>query len=418
MVKRGYGRWRAAAIGAGAAVVARGARYAVKRVRRYMKSRPTVGRKRKMNMSKPRIAKKSRGFGRKRFGGLPNYLNQGPGNELYQWKRTARIQRPTLKKFLYPTTISRQDRFQGLTNFDTNGGYARLSYHTSIGENDPRWLPMAIFDLTSFNNDGAVPPYSNVGYKLGWQNSGFGADYARSSIRGQVPDGDATTNTWTITSGTDNGIYNNISKVYLKWIDIRLNLYGARKRTTKFEAQLVQFSNDFGNLHMGPLDNPAGKNNISYMERPLLFNNLQISTHKPEKMRVLKKWKWTVGPTTSIDLNTTTGKIQEAKIFLKMNKAINLDYSVGNNAVHVDVGDGADYDVDTTTRHRDPKPPSRVYLLLKAFCPALTSLPSAALWDKTLAEGSISNPFGGTALNNADEPSFDFMIRRKYYCDK
>lgn len=407
------GRWRAMAAGAGLAVAARAARYVARRARKFIKSRKTIGRKRRMNISRPRPAKKMRGIKRKMLLGASNYLNQGPGNELYKWKRTSRIQRPTLKKFLYPTTITRQDRFQGLTNFDTDGGYSRLSYLKADTDDPKRYLPIAIFDLTSFTNMNQAPP---VAYHLGWASGTGGADYIRGPITGQTGGSTLSTPTWTTTDG--DGFATEMKKVYLKWIDIRLNFYGARKRTTQFEAQIVQFKNDYANLHMGPLDNSAAKNLLAYMERPLLFNNLQVATAPAEKLRVLKKFKWTVGPTTSIDLNTTTGKIQEAKIFLKMNKALNLDYAVGNNYDHNNVGDGADFQVDNNYLQPNVRPQSRTYLILKAFCPALTSVPAVPYWERSLVEGALQTPPGGTALNNADEPSFDFLIRRKYYSDK
>jgi len=401
MPKRGYRRRHWALRGAGlAGGLAKQAYRAAKRYSGRKRKGAPAARTRPLKRMRSRSATRTR-YKRKRSN------SKYAGNELNKSRRKVTMGRLTVKKQLYAARKTKIERCQGLTQFDTNSGYNRISY-AKVGE--LMMLPIHAFDLTSFNqSQDGVPIRPTIGKRFGWTNDTSLADVNRIDLYGTNNAGSQATTYWHPEDGVIEAFEQ--TKIMTEWFDIRLNLYGARKRTTTFTVSLVQCVDDFSNLMASAGSNGELKSLIQYMERPLLFSNLQTGlTDISKKLKVLKRWNYVVAPTTTIDLNTTTGKIQEVKIFMKHNQVFNLDWKKAATILPHQVGDGIDFNYDMDDAQLHPINKKRVYLVITAFCPELT----------TIANGDFETPtaaafFGraGTPVDASIEPSYDFLIRRK-----
>lgn len=410
--RRGYGRLAKTMAYAGAGMAAG---YIARRFKRGSRARRVpikrVVRRRVVRRSTKRKAPaSSRTFKRRRTS-----RQVSPGNELTRSKRSLRYSKPTLKKFLYPSSKYTVDRFQGLTNFDTNGGWNRLS---NMSEGTGVWAPMHIYDLTSFNNGGSAPQFAQM---IGWADTGNTSINKYAPLYGTNANGNSLTAEWTPEKGFTPYVAGQVvKKVYLKWIDVRLNLYGARKRTTKFDVMFVQFTNPRATIFPGvDVGASEARDLAAYLERPLIYSNLQTGEYHGEKIKVIRRYSYTVQPTTSIDLNTTTGKIHEAKIFVPMNKAMNLDWQNPNNYAHASVSDGMDYTqhLGPANNQSGPVYRSRVYMIIMAFSPERKSADAVSFPQYTPVVASIGGGVG-TPLDTSTEPSYDILIRRKYFSDQ
>lgn len=343
-------------------------------------------------------------------------------NEFSRSKRYKKLGRYTLKKAVYPAVAAIEDRFQGLTNFDTNSGYTRLSQATDAGT--LKYLPIHIYDLTSFLQGASSP---DVCRRITWQDATTTANISHVPIYGQDASGGAGlgTKSWTITQQNGGTIAAN-PRIFLKWVKLAFNFYGARNRTTMFKVHIVKFRT----LNRNPFINTStaeAKDLIQYLERPLIFNNLQTDTGQTkQKMQIIKTYSYTIQPQTTQDLNTTTGKIKEVKIFLRMNKALNLDWvDDGVHEAHaVNTGegnDGIDYETRTAgapNYKTGPNYNSRVYAIVTAFSPVNTVLSAVVAAQATPSEAYATGGGAvGTAVAAANEPSYDFLIRRGYFTE-
>lgn len=344
-------------------------------------------------------------------------------NEFSRSKKYRKLGRYSIKKAVYPSVAAIEDRFQGLTNFDTNSGYTRLSQFNETAS-AARWLPIHVMDLTSFRQAGNSPTVIN---RLGWIDAATTANFFTNAIVGQGPTGARGTGTtsWTTTQQNGGTIADN-PRIFLKWVKLSFNLYGARNRTTTFKLHIVKFPLLNRNLFISTGSNEA-KDILQYLERPLIFNNLQTdNTQTQRKMNILKSYTWTIQPQTSQDLNTTTGKIKEAHVFLRMNKCFNLDWvDDGVHEAHAvpagEQNDGIDYETRTPgapNYKTGPNYASRIYAILTAFSPVHRTLPAAANAFMTASEAEAAGGAAvGTAIDAAMEPSYDVLIRRGYYTE-
>lgn len=342
------------------------------------------------------------------------------GQDMFRRRHRKKLGNNKLSKHLYNLQSARIERYQGLTNYDVNGGYFRLSNCKGPGDDARRFRPIHIYDLTSFKQYiGGALQSPEVGRHLAWTSEGAGANVTHDNLVGQAPanNGGDGSNTWQLESNNDvTNTYH--TSVFMNWIEARFNLYGVRKRDTRFKIQLVTFPDDDCNLwHANPADR-LKKSIFTYLEKPLVYNNLQTADpHLRKRMRVLASYVYDVPASTSIDLNTTTGKICEAKIFFRMNRAMALDWKDDEYDQSHGQGDGADWNPDTKDVKLWPKHNTRVFMIVSAFCPEQKTLDGSGPWLFTPDESysDNGNRAYGTPVDTAIEPSYDLMIRRKYY---
>lgn len=337
------------------------------------------------------------------------------GHEWTRSKRSTRLQRRSMKKKLYGTTQSVIDRFQGLTNFDVNSGYSALCYRkqTVTAGHECCVLPIHIFDVTQWGGNQGTP----CSCMLGWEDvSNDDSDLYRVIKYGQHPNGStAGTDNFFITKGNVLGVP---AHACLDWLDLRFNLYGARKRDTLFRIQLVRFKDEFADLFQAAVSNGSAKELLTELERPLIYNNLQTGQwHEVQsRMQVIRTYTYKVPAKTADDLNNNCGNIKEVKLFVRMNKACNFDYDRGlDNFTHDDIEDGKQYESDTAGTNVRLRPQSRVYVIVSAFCPHLRTPDSAAYFQYSDHEApNYPAPGTGFAVEVNDEPSYDYLFRRKW----
>lgn len=287
-------------------------------------------------------------------------------------------------------------RFQNITNYDTNlGGLNIVNWQSSTGE---VISPVHVYDLTSF------PNVSNktAGYYMGWASTAAGANATRQILPGQTSNGTIDGNGyWNLeTKGGVNPTttFPNATKFVHNWTDVRVNFYGPRKRSTFYEILFVRMKDEFASLEGGASSNPELKDFLRYLERPCIYSNLQTYlTQKAKSMRIVKRFKYWVSASQTTDVDTTVGKIKEARIFLRHDKIYGLDYrTLGSelDTIGHAQADGDDYGVDTT-HNNTPWFGSRLYMIIRAFAP-----------ERTI--GTTGFPPGADA---SKDPTYDIIIR-------
>lgn len=385
------------------AAMATGVQYAKKALKRYSKSR-----------SKTTSTRSS--LGRKLMTPVvrKTYIQEssGTGNELTKVKRTVgrypRLNNNRLFKLMKAGMTDVILRAQGLTNFDTNVGYYPLANRQ---ENEGlNIIPMHVWDLTTFpNNTTSV----QAGYAYGWNNLTAAATLVRPSLSVQTPAG-AKENSgfWQIEKSSGDvkqGVLPQASKIMHDWADIRINLYGARKRGTTFYIDVVRCKDEFSNLVFGGTGNNDLKELIRTMQAPLIYSNLQkYNTSNLKKLQIIKSFKYYV-PGGSLDDIDTIGKVKEFKLFLRQGNVYNFAWQQTDvPGLPHNQSDGPDF-TNADGVYNSPFHGSRVFLVIRAFSPERRTA-DASLWN-TL------DPSKGITEVPADpltEPSYDIIIRNKF----
>lgn len=394
---------RAGAYVAGAAA-ATATRYGKKAARRYVKTRKTktssvrssLGRK----MMQPVVRR--------------TYVSEaaGTGNELTRVKRTVgRYPQLTNNRLMKLMRAGMTDvilRAQGLTNFDTNVGYYPLANRQETeGLNI---VPIHVWDLTTFpNNTTSV----QAGYAYGWNNLTAGATLVRPSLSVQTPAGAKENSGFyqveKSSGDMKQGVLSQASKIMHDWSDIRLNLYGARKRGTTFYIDVVRCKDEFSNLVFGGTGNNDLMELIRTMQSPLIYSNLQsYNPHNLKKLQIIKSFKYYV-PGGSLDDLDTIGKVKEFKLFLRQGNVYNYAWQqTGAPGLPHEQSDGVDY-TNNDGVYNSPFHGSRVFLVIRAFSPERRTQ-AAAAWNSV-------DPVKGITEVPADpltEPSYDLIVRNKF----
>lgn len=319
----------------------------------------------------------------------------GGGNDWTVSKRTVGYKKPnTLARLSKMMEVGMQKsiyRFQGLTNFDTNTGFFPISNWQFTG-GEVR-MPIHIYDLTSFPNTSAAP----VCYGYQWVSTAANSDVNRFNFEGQTPTGTLTPN-WNTENGVPITAFPNSRVMRHDWTDVRINFYGPRKRTTKYEVFFVRVKDEFANPLVAGTSNPAIKELFAYLERPSTFSNLQTyQTNVAKKLKIVKKFTYWVSAGQTTDVDTTVGKIKEARIFMRHDKVYNLDWrheGTGTSTLSHVQADGAHY-VQDVSHHNNPWHGSRLMMIIRAFAPE---------------RRTGINPTAPVADANID-PTYDILIR-------
>jgi hypothetical protein len=305
------------------------------------------------------------------------------------------MQKYKLGRIVHATTNRVIDRYQNISNFDTNVGAVWCANYKSNA-----WvhMPMLILDLGSIEQGAPEGGGPAALFNPHWTSIGADSPIQFMPIEGTNPDG-TKNGRYKFQHENDSdeaGEYSHATAV-LDWVNLRMNLYGQRKRTTKFLVSIVQFTQDENDIHEGSGSNIDKRALFQYLERPFIYSNLQQdSVKKKTGIKIIKEFTYNVAPMTSIDLNTATGNIHEANIFVKINKRMDYQYTKGDaQMLPHDVADGQDYTEfvgHPNSIHRNPKPRQNVYVFIRAFAPVR----------KDVTDG----------LTADDCPSIDIIARR------
>lgn len=284
-------------------------------------------------------------------------------------------------------------RFQNITNYDTNvGGLSLGNLQQATGTLIQ--MPLAIYDLTSLNNRGLVAP----GRAFRWLDTTATAGIDRQIIPTQGLSGGAVAaGTWTNEQATSIA-FPNTQHAFHKYTDIKLNLYGARKRTTWFEIMIVRVNDDLANPFAANPANLEYKQFIDYLQRPCIYSNLvQNSIGKTNrKFSIIKKYKYFISAAQTTDVDTSVGKIKEVKIFLKHNVMRDFDWRLEQTPASMSHAQeaGNAYIVDTQNEN-DVRPRQRVFMVIRAFAP----------------ERRFTDAFSTASADANVDPTYDIIIR-------
>lgn len=304
----------------------------------------------------------------------PVIQTYGGGNDL-----TVRNSKATLHKRSYGTKGSiamlrkqvqalmqtQIQRYQFLSNYDTNIGahLIRNEYDSATGIT---LLPIHVYELSSVNNVSGIAP----GLALGWSSLLSTANVVKNVLPTQTPTGGtAADGLWR--SETD-VTYPSAQQAFHNWSSIKLNLYGARKRSTRFTVSIMTVRDDFANFQSAGVGNLEFKQLLQYMARPLIYSNIQSDLrNKANKLiKVVKRYNYWVSASQTTDVDTTVGKIANANIFLRHNKKYDLDWMAEDpaNILPHAQADGLDYASDSVPMNY-PQSNQRLFMVITAFSP-------------------------------------------------
>lgn len=309
-------------------------------------------------------------------------------NELTRSNKRMQIQKYSLNRVVNCIKSTDILRFQGVTNFDTNSGYFPLR-NSNLAGNVTIQLPVHLYHLNLCPTGGTYP---GAGWTSGWAAEANTSAVESFAILGQTATGVSTDSKWQLESLPSNNVQRGDSFIH-EWTQVKLNLYGARKRTTRFTVSFFYVSKAADPLAT------AGtvlerKELVQYLSRPYIYSNLLADfSHQKKHIQIVKEFNYTVDATDGFDLNTTTGKIHNANIFIRHNKRYKLDEGVFNTTIlpHGQA-DGSDFDTRIDAEITGiPKPGRRLYMCIRAFAPERVD--------------------GATGINALTDPSYDMILR-------
>lgn len=305
---------------------------------------------------------------------------------------------------------------QGATNlFIYRNGYYPMNNTYTINSLSASTLscPLYMFDLSSGTNTipGAAAPFSKmiISYATAATVPVNPQAITFSAVPGQTTIGSTTSNLWQYEStpaGSGSNGNQPFRRDYWDYSNIRLLLYGARSTSITYTISLVQFKKDYlcpdqmQNLLAGPDSN----NQTAFWSRQvqeLLYSPVQMryQTGGPDDMKVIKSWKYTLSPKTTIEMdNAPHNKL--VSIFYRANRIRKWDWDFitdnpGGNLVGAAGIEGAGFEQSFAQQNANTVAPrARVYLMVKA---------NAYVADNT----------NGSAFRADVEGSFDLCIRNK-----
>lgn len=257
-------------------------------------------------------------------------------------------------------------------------------------------LPVHVWDITACPNAvNNVTQYPNAGVALLQQT---GNACATLTLKSQADGGGTLNHTqWDFEniSGQDAQPYR---KQFHYWTQIKLNLYGVRKRSTRFLVQLIQLKDVTADFFNAAATNNEKRKVYDYLAKPLMYNNLQQGDPQTKNdIKILKSYECILGPTMLDEYGgeNTQPHIQTVNWFVKHNRIRRYDWRRDNPGV---INSDAAWDEEAGAGHDlriDPK--YRVYLVIRALCPERRTVT-----DLLVDADPIS------------EPSYDYLIRNKF----
>ena len=320
-----------------------------------------------------------------------NYLT-----ELSKSKKKVYMGKYNLSRVVNTAVNHSIERWQSISNFDNDNGAQWIS--NAVTDGGQIFLPMMIIDCGSIQQPelgGVRPPAVYAPY---WASALNTAAIDLLPVAGQNSDGGTVGSVTGFQDENDNAHIPTAAVSHptaiLDWVNLRVNLYGQRVRTTKFVITVFQVTDDEVDPVSASSANLDKKALFQYLERPFIYSNLQQDNKiKKTGYKVIKEFTYNVAPMQSTDLNVLTGNIHEANIHVKINKKMDYIYTK-NEAQLIPHGqeDGKDYtNANYTALHQAPKPKQNVYIMIRAFAPTRTTVP---------------------LRSSSQSPSLDVIVRR------
>lgn len=237
--------------------------------------------------------------------------------------RYGRKRRLTTRALQKSVTMKLIERWQNVSKFGIGGGQNILYWR-----DNSVWItyPFHVMELTHTNNNPLTGTFNGLEC-MGWNVSGL--ELYHEKMPSQMPDGSRQVNgTWVTERGTPPTLIRNMM---LRWVQIKLNLYGSLFRPLKYKLCLFQMDDDCCYGHTANSD-PELKLKTEALLRPYLYNNLLGDMGEQKKgFRMLKQWHYTMDPVNKSDAHDadTTNynpHFKEVKLWLPLDRMCNYDW--------------------------------------------------------------------------------------------
>lgn len=263
-------------------------------------------------------------------------------------------------------------------------------------------LPIYLFNLTTVpQRIGGTWVNNTAGWRLTTSSGGATATSAMSWVSFSMLNAAGSNvspgvwNCYNSTNSASSGF--SMPKALLEYLNIKYTLRGPSARPTRFIVEVIQPYKWFNAL---PSDSPQGTGDYNSQQNGVwvaeatrltanMCQNAPLTFRKPWKVLMSKVYEVQPTSTTETDVG---GHDVHQRHFYKCNRVLNYHDTSGQTA-----GDGNYNDLDTVDNEAgyslscEPAPGTRMYLLVKAYAPNLT-----------------------TASSAATSPSFDINIERKF----
>lgn len=296
------------------------------------------------------------------------------------------------------------NRVQGISKYDTSTGFYPIA--NRVQSNGAIILPVHFWDITSTINHtpGGTENAAQAGYLFYWTNASTTADAAILALSSQDSNGVTRVGngTWLRENHGGETFWGTnypIRKSFHYWTSIKMNLYGCRKRATRFVIQLVQVKDQTADFQFAASTNTEKKKMVQYLAAPFVYSNLQSGDPQTRgDIKILKTYEVTIGPTTTDQYggqDAAVPHMQTLHWFIHHNRIRRYDW-LRHNAV-TSATTNAAFDVEAGAGHDSRIDPMKcVYLLVRALSP-----------DQREAGWS-------DAADPVSEPSYDLIIRNKF----
>lgn len=296
-------------------------------------------------------------------------------------------------------------RFQNVSQYDTSVGALCIAqrFNSTTGL---RYPPCHVYDITCAPNvvDDALTPVA-PGLALTQTVPGV---CSFTTLPGQSANGTASGGNWEIeNSGQNPGTGANQPEVpHRKGIHehttVQLNLYGVRKRATKWLVELMMVKDEFADFISADGNNTQKKKLYDYLCRPFIYSNLLSAEPQTAGMvKVLKRYTVTIAPTTTDEYGGQAAAVphmQTLRWYIKHNRLRRFDWQREAPAVGLTPSAAWDQQSGATDSTRI-YPTKRVYLVLRAMSPE-------AVTSTTVTPAVVADPIS--------EPSYDIVLRNKW----
>lgn len=331
----------------------------------------------------PAAAKRPRIAGGASSSGGGNVTSASSGSQRTWVSRKFRLGPPvtgnvlalrTMKANMH-NTIFRWSKMN-VVNDETGTSGAFWMYNKVLTPDTARSLPLYAWDLTSCNNFQGPSTFIQAVpcTRLQISTSG-GVDFV--DVQALSNDGVTASSVWQVerAAGNEQTIYPR-ERDYLKWINIKLNLYGTKYNTTKYTIMLCQFRmrelcpDNSTNLEGGAdtvVRNEKRDNYYQALMKPLTVNPIATTQNLFGKyVRVLRKQTVILQDQSSDSLDTDPLS-QVVSWFVRTNKVCNYKNSAVNLTTLANAVDETDWTLNAGGQN-STRIHSRARLYLMVYC--------------------------------------------------
>lgn len=287
-------------------------------------------------------------------------------------------------------------RVQGITQQDTTVGWYLIAHRLLTATNQTVY-PMHVWDLTAIPNnvDGGATLLPSVGFSVGSDDFTINTSATIRELNSLTAVGGIAANTQLLPENTTTDTAKR--KSYHHWTHIKLNLYGVRKRTTRYVVELVRVDDHTADFINGNSANIEKRKMVDWLVRPFVFNSLMGGDPQGGKhYKVLRRFDCSIDPISldQYDGTNAVPRIQTLNWFVHHNRVRRYDWAEDDPpALNVNGG----FDVVTNNINIRTHPHKRVYLVVRVLCPERRTV---------TAFDAAADPIS--------EPSYDLIIRQKH----